>query len=114
MARLRNCTTGEIIADRVASVTAPWSRAIGYLPRSRVEPSEGLWFDHCSSVHTLGMRAAIDVVFVDRDRQIVRVIVDAPRNRILHGGAAATAVIELGAGCATLHRLALGDRLQLE
>jgi uncharacterized membrane protein (UPF0127 family) len=110
---LRNSTTGEIVASRVSPVTAPWNRALGYLGRRSVDVSEGLWFDRCSSVHTLGMRASIDVVFVDGDSTVVSVVSRARRNRVFHGGASATAVIELGPGVAETH-VRNGDRLLLE
>jgi uncharacterized membrane protein (UPF0127 family) len=113
MPTLRNSTTGEIVALRVSPVTAPWNRAIGYLGRRIVDVGEGLWFDRCSSIHTLGMRASIDVVFVDGDSTVVSVISRARRNRVFHGGASATAVIELGPGVAETN-VRIGDRLRLE
>lgn len=114
MHRLVNGSTGEILAERISRATAPWERSLGYLLRRAVEPSEGLWFDRCSLVHTVGMRASIDVVFVDRDDRIVRVIARAARNRVFHGGAGAVAALELCAGFAQTRQLAVGDRLRLE
>lgn len=111
---LRNCTTGEILARRVARAANPWSRLIGFLRRVEIEPDEGLWFDQCSAVHTIGMRVPIDVVFLDRENTIVRVIARAPRHRIFAGGAVVASVLELGAGVAENHDLLAGDRLSLE
>jgi uncharacterized membrane protein (UPF0127 family) len=112
--QLRNCTTGEIVVERIARATTPWDRALGYLARRAVATSEGLWFEHCSLVHTLGMRARIDVVFVDAAGRIVRVVARARRNRVFAGGACAVAALELAAGVADRHALAIGDRLALE
>jgi uncharacterized membrane protein (UPF0127 family) len=111
--QLHNETTGELLAPRVARATAPWARAIGYLGRSSVDACEGLWFDRCASVHTLGMRAIVDLVFVDANGAAVRVIGRARRNRVFCGGAGAAAAIELGPGVAET-RVRIGDRLRLE
>ncbi len=114
MKRLRNRATGVLIAERIACPTAPWERALGYLSRRTVDPGEGLWFGRCALIHTLGMRAGIDIVFVDRDRTIVRVISRARRNRLFYGGARAAAALELAAGSAERNGLRPGDRLALE
>jgi uncharacterized membrane protein (UPF0127 family) len=111
--RLRNCTTGDVVAQRIGSPVTPWERALGFLRRRTVERAEGLWFAHCAAVHTIGMRATIDIVFVDRDQTVVRLIPRAGRNRVFTGGARAAATLELAAGVAqTLIRL--GDRLELD
>ena len=98
--RLRNGTTGEVVAGRVSRAVTPWQRALGYLGRRTVNAREGLWFDRCSSIHTVGMRASIDVVFVDRDATVLRVVPRAPRNRFFTGGPRAAAVLELAGGVA--------------
>lgn len=113
MRQLRNCTTGEIVAQRVSSPRAPWERAVGFLRRRRVDPAEGLWFERCGAVHTLGMRALIDVVFVDRDAMVVRIVAPAGRNRVIAGGPSAAATVELAAGIVA-GRIRVGDRLRLE
>jgi uncharacterized membrane protein (UPF0127 family) len=110
---LRNGTTGELIAPHVSRARAPWTRALGYLHRRNVDAAEGLWFASCSSIHTVGLRASIDVVFVDRQQAVVRIVSRARRNRIFHGGAQAAAVIELGPGVAET-RMRIGDRLLLD
>jgi uncharacterized membrane protein (UPF0127 family) len=113
MRSLRNGTTGEIVAPHISRARAPWTRALGYLHRRNVDAAEGLWFDRCSSIHTVGLRASIDVVFVDREQAVVGVVSRAQRNRIFYGGARAAAVIELGPGVAET-RVRIGDRLLLE
>jgi uncharacterized membrane protein (UPF0127 family) len=112
--RLWNCTTGEVLAERVSRATTPWGRAIGYLLRRDIDLSEGLWLDRCSIIHTVGMRASIDVVFVDNAQHVVRIVSRARQNRFFYGGTRAVAALELGSGFVRNHRIALGDRVRLE
>jgi uncharacterized membrane protein (UPF0127 family) len=92
------------VADRF------WTRALGLLVGAPLDPAEGLLISPCSSIHTLGMRYPIDVVFVDREGCVMRVFaaVRAGRVRFARG---AQAVVELRAGIAAEHGLREGVRL---
>jgi uncharacterized membrane protein (UPF0127 family) len=73
------------------------SRLIGLIGRRGLAPGVGLWLRPCDAIHTLGLRFAIDVVFVDALGRVRRV--DARvrpwRVRICIG---AHSVVELAAG----------------
>lgn len=52
-----------------------WQRAVGLLATPALHRGQGLWIAPCGSVHTVGMRYPIDVVFVDASgtvRKLVR------------------------------------------
>ncbi|MEZ2299505.1 DUF192 domain-containing protein [Variovorax sp. RCC_210] len=110
----------RIVSLRTAHTQAPfgpvrvaergWDRTRGLLGRPRISGSEGLLITRCSSVHTVGMRYAIDVVFLDRHGCVARVVegLNPMRMAICLGAAS---VLELAAGQA--RRLALRPGLQL-
>jgi len=88
-----------------------WDRTRGLLGRARIEGGEGLLITRCSSVHTVGMRYAIDVVFLDREGRIARIVEGLrPMRMALCLGAAS--VLELAEGQAA--RLSLRPGLLLE
>jgi len=68
----------------------------------------------CSSVQTFFMRFAIDVVFLDRDGQVVKVVSELEPYRVAFGGRGARAALELAAGAAAACGIAVGDRLVWE
>lgn len=111
---LRNLTTSEIIASEVDLARTAWQRSIGLLRRKIVEPHQGMWFPNSWSVHTIGMRAHLDVLFLDHRRRIVSIRSDVAPNSfaIAHFGAAN--VVELGAGALHATDLLIGDILVLE
>jgi uncharacterized membrane protein (UPF0127 family) len=46
-------------------------------------PSDvGLELSPCRSIHTFGMRFALDLIWLDRDGRVVRVDVDVPPRRL--------------------------------
>jgi uncharacterized protein len=65
----------------------------------RRHPPDGwaLLFPRCRSVHTFGMRFAIDIVFLDSGGRVVRVASDLPPGRVVLCRRAAAAV-EVAAG----------------
>ena len=87
-----------------------WDRTRGLLGRPRLAASEGLLIMRCSSVHTVGMRYSIDVVFLDRHGGIARVVESLRPMRVAMCLGAAN-VLELAAGQA--RRLALRPGLKL-
>ena len=51
-----------------------FGRLAGLLVLPRLQPCEGLYLAPCSSVHTAGMRYAIDVLFVNRERRVLKLV----------------------------------------
>jgi uncharacterized membrane protein (UPF0127 family) len=113
MALLRNANTGTILATRVQRATTFIDRLVGLLARAQVRPEEGLWIDGCRAIHTVGMRATLDVLFLDREGRIVAMHRAVAPFRLALACAKAATVVELGAGALDLNDLLLGDRLEL-
>ena len=91
----------------------PLARGIGLLGRRRLEPDEGLLITRTSAITMLFMLFAIDAVFVDRERRVVKV---ASRLRPWTPAVAARgadAVLELPAGTAERSGTQVGDVLRL-
>ena len=65
------------------------------------------------SIHTIGMRFAIDVAFCNDDLVVVDMCTVRP-NRLCRPRFRASAVIEAEAGAFERWRLALGDQLELK
>jgi len=110
---LRNVRTNSVVASNVARAEKERDRMVGFLQRDTLDGNEGLWFANCKLVHTFGMRTAIDLIFVDGEARIVRMVSGAPAWRI-YAERRAQAVIELSVGTAKRASLSLGDCLVLE
>jgi len=111
---VRNRTTGRVLAWRVRRADGFVTRIIGFLPRSSIAPEEGMWFEGCGAIHTLGMRTALDVVFLDRALRVVRSEADVRPQRLYVGARRAHVVAEFGPGFLKANPLAPGDELSLE
>ena len=102
-------TDGRFVCRaRVASSFA--ARFRGLMLTAGLAPRTGLLFPHTRSVHTHFMRFPIDVVFLDGDHRVVKVVAELRPWRFA-SAKGATSVLELAAGeCAELG-LAEGDAL---
>ena len=101
---------GEVVCARCVLADRPWSRLRGLLGRRSLEPNEGLLLRPVGSIHTMFMRFRIDVVFLDRDYEIVKVVHDVRAWRFA-AARRAKVVLELPAGAAARMRLTVGERL---
>ncbi len=93
-------------------VAATWaSRAIGLLATERLDDPCGLWIKPCRSIHTCWMRYSIDVVFIDGDGRVTKIV---PELRPWHMAACrrGRSTLELRAGLARRLGLQPGILLQ--
>lgn len=111
---LRNVTNGKVLATHVALAANPLTRGIGLLGRAAVGPHEGVWIERCSAVHTFGMRATLDLYFLDKNDVILKIVNAAQPNRLAIAARSAAAVVELGAAFELARDVLVGDRLVLE
>ena len=93
----------EVAGGRVA-------KARGLLRRDGIEGV--LLLRGVRSVHTFGMRFAIDVAFCDADGTVLRVLT-VPRHRVTRPVWGAACVLEAEAGSFARGGVAAGDRLEL-
>ena len=57
-------------------------RLIGLMGRKGLDSKEGLFFPHCKSVHTWGMRFSIDLIFVQKLNENNQCVVTSCHTRI--------------------------------
>lgn len=81
--RLRRLTWTIAAGHRVPVAARPLARLLGlaFLNRERAGP--GLLIPRCRSVHTLGMRFPIEIVFLDRDGREISRRTAVPPGRIV-------------------------------
>lgn len=104
---------GGILAESVAYARGFRQRAVGLLGRRGLPPGHALYLAPCSAVHTFFMSFTIDLLFVDRDMCLVRLLRQVPPWRFAFGGAGAYGVFETSAGWLPPDVARPGDRLVL-
>ena len=100
---------GDDVVCQVEVATAGAARVRGLLGRDGVDGA--LLLPRCRSVHTLGMRFAIDVAFLSRRGKVVAVVTPMRRWRIGRSRLRASSVLEAEAGAFERWKVAVGDVL---
>ena len=101
---------GTVVCPRCRVAKDPWTRMRGLLGRRQLDDGEGILLRPASSVHTWFMQFPIDVVFLDRELSVLRVV---PQLRPWRAAArrGAASVLELAAGECAARGVGVGDRL---
>lgn len=107
-----NARTGQSVASGVEIATTRRARRRGLLGRDGLNAGCAFVLSPCWAVHTIGMRFAIDVVFVDAEGQIVKIVENLSGWKMAASMAAMT-TIELWAGAVQAMDVHVGDRLAL-
>jgi len=101
----------QLILSHVMKTSSVVERMQGLLCRAPLKEHEGFLIQPCSSIHTIGMRYDIDVIFLNKDLQIKKITCNIKPWRFAMSVGAAM-VLELMAGNA--ERLGLVENMELQ
>jgi uncharacterized membrane protein (UPF0127 family) len=107
-----NVTRNTLLASAAEVADRGATRRRGLLGRTELREGEGLWIVPCESVHTIGMRFAIDLVYLDRSRRVKKVRSRVPAWR-MSACLLAHSVLELPAGTIERTETTAGDQILL-
>ncbi len=111
--RACNARNGRELSAFVELAENVWKRMKGLLGRERLEQGRSLWIRPCKSIHTIGMKFPIDVLFLDRENLVIAVKENLPANRLTGVYPRAVSVLELPAGTLAATDTRTGDRLEI-
>ena len=111
--RLVNARTERAVASAIEVAGSRASRRKGLLGRDGLSPGAGLVLTPCNAIHTIGMRFAIDVVFLDSQGRVRKIVPNLPPWRMAVSPLS-RATVELPAGALQSDDVRVGDRLYLD
>jgi uncharacterized protein len=105
-----NLTRGNVVCEQ-AVIADRWRRRMrGLLGRRSLPPGEGMLLQPSPSIHTAFMRFPIDVVFLDRNLKVIKLVEHLPP---WHTASAieGRSTLELASGEIARRQVAVGDQL---
>ena len=106
---LLNLGDDRVLTIAVARADSFTRRMRGLLGHPAPPKGCALLIERCGSVHTVGMKYPLDLVFLDRQNRVTRVCPNVPPNRLfVFGGRRAASVLETSCGWLPLSRLRPG------
>lgn len=112
--KLINQRNGYVISTQIGYADTWLSRLVGLLSESSLQKHEALWLRPCKSVHTIGMRFSIDVVFLDKHNRIRKLGESVKPFRFCKAAKGTHSVLEFPSGIIQSAGLQRGDRLLLQ
>ncbi len=112
--RVRNVTRDTLLAERARHARTLWQRTRGLLGTGSLSTGSGLVLEPCNSVHMLGMRYALDVVFADREGKVVGLTENLRPWRMTRMFRGARFAVELPVGTVAASGTQPGDALVFE
>lgn len=67
---------GAVISHKMVTATNTFSRMLGLMFSEKLPDCDGFLISPCNSIHTFFMRYSLDVLFLDKNFKIVKVIYD--------------------------------------
>lgn len=101
---------GICLVPTVRFAQTAWERTRGLLAYPPLLHGEGMLIDACSTVHTLGMRYALDLVYLDSAGQVKKLVHGVKPARF-SGAWGASTTLELPAGSLPALHIALNEKL---
>ena len=109
--KIIDVTRNSVVGWDIVVASSCWSRMVGLLGRTGLEPGTGLLIAPSSGVHTCGMRFPIDVVALDRNLRVLGTWRRLGSFRIAALGWKTRAVLELPAGAIQHSDISVNDQL---
>lgn len=110
-----NKTRETFVATETTVADDYFRRLIGLLGKTKhwAKSGRGLWIIPSRGVHTIGMLFPIDLIFLDKNKEVVHVEEHVRPFRISKVSLKASSVLELPAHTIYLTRTQVGDRLEI-
>lgn len=105
-----NLTRGNLVCEHVVIADTARRRMRGLLGRRSLPAGEGMLLQPSPSIHTAFMRFRIDVVFLDRNLRVVKLVPELPTWRTA-SALEARSTLELAAGEIARRGVEIGDQL---
>lgn len=109
--KITNQTKSIILAEQAILAGTPFKRIKGLLGRKGLEKGQALILRPCTSIHTLFMSFALDILFVNKDSKVVKAISSIKPFRITGVYFSSSFAIELPAGTIHATGTTIGDTL---
>ena len=111
--KVTNRKSGQQLASSAGIANTSELRRRGLLKHSSLEEGDGLWIAPCEAVHSFGMKFAIDVLYLNKQKKILKIRHNMVKSRISLC-LRAHSVLELPAGMAAKTGTVVGDDLDFE
>lgn len=111
---VRNVTRGTLLAKKLLTPISLFSGAPYHLSTDGIPCDCALWISPCDAIYTVGMKESVDVVFLDGESRVVKILRNFPPNCFAESENGAVSTLELPANKLSETGTDTGDILELD
>jgi uncharacterized membrane protein (UPF0127 family) len=112
--RFTNVTRATVVAASARVADNFFTRFRGLLWQDPLKPGEGLLITPCNQIHMMGMKYAIDVIFMDKEWRVVATVIGIGPYRMSKMYTKAHCCLELPTGAIAESKTEVGDQMVVE
>lgn len=105
--------TSSKLKLRIKMADTYFSRLIGLIGKKQMDKNEGLLLKKCKSIHTIGMRYNLDLVFMDKTGKVLKCVEGIKPFRAASAKGAYYA-LELNQGVIQIQGIKVNEQLKLQ
>jgi uncharacterized membrane protein (UPF0127 family) len=105
--------SGEVLSGRIQLASGMMSQMIGLMGRHAPEDYDGIWLHRCNGIHTFGMLYPLDVILLDKEYRIRRIILCIKSCRVILPTHGISSVLEFPSGRLILEERFAGRRMNI-
>jgi uncharacterized membrane protein (UPF0127 family) len=109
-----NPQRGTVLGEAIEVAESAAQKVKGLLGRDCLLDGQGLLFKHCSSLHTFFMSFPIDIVFMNRNRKVLKVSQNVKPFHLVAAPLRAYYALELPANAIAKSQTKVGDNLTFD
>jgi uncharacterized membrane protein (UPF0127 family) len=109
-----NESNNKLLVDRLFLADGFLTRFKGLMGREKINPREGILLVPCNSVHTMFMRFNLDLVFLDKNNSVIKIIAGLGPWKIVLPVSGAVKTLELPEGTVERSNTGLGNILKIQ
>ncbi len=105
--------TNQCLIDEIQKADDFFSKSKGLLFAHPDQKNHALWMVPCQMIHTVGMRWPLDIIFLNRQLRVLKVVKNVGPFHLFVGCPGAHSVLEFFSGCWDASKIQVGNQLQI-
>ncbi|HMA75768.1 MAG TPA: DUF192 domain-containing protein [Candidatus Krumholzibacteriaceae bacterium] len=90
-----NLTQNTILGDTLLTLASNFNKTLKRINNYGIPKGCALWLHRCSGIYTVGMKNPVDIIFIDKNRRIIRILRNFPPGCFTESADGAIGAIEL-------------------
>ncbi|MBD3179913.1 MAG: hypothetical protein GF417_10100 [Candidatus Latescibacteria bacterium] len=111
---VKNLTRHTMLGHTLLTLSRNFPRTLKHINQFGIPEGYALWISPCSAIYTVGMNNPVDIVFLDKDRRIIKILRNFPPSCFARTDSESIGALELPPNRLAQTNSFLGDRIKLE